>query len=327
MNASERSEKLAQHNLHDKPKGLLAGLSQRLARTSASIVGQVQSLLRRRPTLDAEFFDELEAILLQADVGIKTTTRLLSGLSRNLKDGGQGRTVSGDDVLKVLKDEIVTVLGPPEPLGEAMESPTVIMVVGVNGTGKTTTVGKLCYRFRKSGSQVILGATDTFRAAAIDQLEIWGNRAGARVIRHEEGADPAAVAYDACQAAKARGADYVILDTAGRLHTHVNLMRELEKVKRVVEREIPGAPHEVLLALDATSGQNGLIQATTFKEAVEVSGIALTKLDGTAKGGVILAIRDSLGIPVKLIGIGEGIEDLRDFDPNEFADAVFQDLE
>jgi fused signal recognition particle receptor len=324
MNAADRLEKPIQHHDPDgHPKGLLAGLSERLARTRQSIVGQVQSLIGRRPVLDAEFFDELEAILLQADVGVNTTMRLLSGLSRSLKEGGQGKALSGEDVLKRLKEQIVAVLGPPEPLGKAVEGPTVIMVVGVNGTGKTTTVGKLCHRFRKYGAEVILGATDTFRAAAIDQLEIWGKRAGARVIRHEEGADPAAVAYDACQAAKARGVDYVILDTAGRLHTHVNLMRELEKVKRVVEREVPGAPHEVLLALDATSGQNGLSQATTFKEAVEVTGIALTKLDGTAKGGIILAIRDSLGIPVKLIGIGEGIEDLRGFDPKEFVDAIF----
>ncbi len=330
MNAANRLEKPTQNHDPDvKPKGLLASLSERLARTSQSIVGQVQSLIRRRPVLDAEFLDELEAILLQADVGVNTTERLLSGISRSLKESGQGQALGGEDVLRGLKEEIVAVLGPPEPLGKAVEGPTVIMVVGVNGTGKTTTVGKLCHRFRAQGADVILGAADTFRAAAIDQLEIWGKRAGARVIRHEEGRDPAAVAYDACQAAKARGVDYVILDTAGRLHTHVNLMRELEKVKRVVEREIPGAPHEILLALDATSGQNGLSQATTFKEAVDVTGIALTKLDGTAKGGIILAIRDSLGIPVKLIGIGEGIDDLRDFDPREFADAIFhnQDAE
>lgn len=327
MNARDEREKSVERDVHGKPKGLLAGLSERLARTRASIVGQVQSLLGRSPAFDAEFLDDLEAILLQADVGVDTTTRLLSGLSQSYKASGLGKTVTADDVLRMLKEEIVEVLGPSEPLGKAVQGPTVIMVVGVNGTGKTTTVGKLCHRFRKSGSQVILGATDTFRAAAIDQLEIWGNRAGARVIRHEEGADPAAVAYDACQAAKARGADYVILDTAGRLHTRVNLMRELEKVKRVVEREIPGAPHEVLLVLDATSGQNGLVQAATFKDAVEVTGIALTKLDGTAKGGVVLAIRNSLGVSVKLIGIGEGIEDLRDFDPNEFVGAIFQDLD
>lgn len=328
MNAADGLEKPIQHHdSHGKPKGLLAGLSEKLAKTRASIVGQVQSLIRRRPALDGEFLDELEAILLQADVGVNTTMRLLSGLSQRLKESGRGKALSGEEVLGYLKGEISQVLGSHEPLREAVEGPTVIMVVGVNGTGKTTTVGKLCYRFRKSGSEVILGATDTFRAAAIDQLEIWGKRAGARVIRHEEGSDPAAVAYDACQAAKARGADYVILDTAGRLHTHVNLMRELEKIKRVVEREIPGAPHEVLLALDATSGQNGLSQAKTFREAVEVTGIALTKLDGTAKGGIVLAIKDGLGIPVKLIGVGEGIEDLRDFDPKEFADAIFQGLD
>ncbi|NLS44146.1 MAG: signal recognition particle-docking protein FtsY [Firmicutes bacterium] len=303
-------------------KGFLASFRDKLVKTRGSIVGRIQSLMKRRPVLDKEFLDELEAILLQADVGIETTTRLLSGLSERLKQAG--RSLQEDEVLESLKEEITLLLGSPEPLTEAMEGPTVIMVVGVNGTGKTTTVGKLCHKFRTQGSEVILGATDTFRAAAIDQLEIWGKRAGARVIRHEEGADPAAVAYDACQAAKARGADYVILDTAGRLHTRVNLMKELEKIKRVVGREIPGAPHEVLLALDATSGQNGLNQAKVFKESVEVTGIALTKLDGTAKGGIVLAIRDTIGIPVKLIGIGEGIEDLRGFNPKEFANAVFQ---
>ncbi|MDD3750031.1 MAG: signal recognition particle-docking protein FtsY [Firmicutes bacterium] len=308
-------------------KGFLAGLSERLVRTRRSIVGQVQSLIRRRPVVDSEFLEELEAILIQADVGINTTERLLSGISERLKESRQREASDEEVVLRALKDEIVAVLGPPEPLRKAEEGPTVIMVIGVNGTGKTTTVGKLGHRFRAQGADVIFGATDTFRAAAIEQLEIWGERAGARVIRHEEGHDPAAVAYDTCQAAKARGADYVILDTAGRLHTHVNLMRELEKTKRVVGREIPGAPHEILLVLDATAGQNGLSQAKTFREAVDVTGIVLTKLDGTAKGGIVLAIRDSLEIPVKLIGIGEGIDDLRDFDPIEFADAIFYDLD
>lgn len=302
-------------------RGVLARLSERLARTRDGLVGKVEALFGRRPVLDEEFFEELEAILLQADVGVKATERLLRGLEARAAEVRQG---GGEkDLMKHLKEEVLDVLGPREPLAKASSGTTVVMVVGVNGTGKTTTVGKLGHRFRAEGSKVILGASDTFRAAAIEQLEIWGERAGADVIRHEEGGDPGAVAYDACQAAKARRADYVILDTAGRLHTRVNLMEELKKVRRVVEREIPGAPHEVLLVLDATSGQNAIAQARTFRDAVDVTGIALTKLDGTAKGGVVLAIREELGVPVKLVGIGEGVEDLRDFDPVEFADALF----
>lgn len=302
-------------------KGVIARLRERLARTRDGLVGRVEALLGRKVALDEEFFEELEAILLEADVGVKATTRLLRKLEASA--ARMRPQIGAKDVMTYLKEEVLEMLGPREPLKKAPSGTTVIMVVGVNGTGKTTTVGKLGYRFRREGSKVILGASDTFRAAAIEQLEIWGERAGADVIRHAEGGDPGAVAYDACQAAKARKADYVILDTAGRLHTRVNLMEELKKVRRVVEREIPGAPHEVLLVLDATSGQNAIAQARTFKDAVEVTGIALTKLDGTAKGGVVLAIREELGIPVKLVGIGEGVEDLRDFDPVEFAEALF----
>lgn len=305
----------------EEAKGVIARLRERLARTRDGLMGRVEALLGRKVALDDEFFEELEAILLQADVGVKATARLLRGLEARAAGARPGG--GANDLMNHLKEEVLEMLGPREPLRKAASGATVIMVVGVNGTGKTTTVGKLSYRFRREGLKVILGASDTFRAAAIEQLEIWGERAGADVIRHEEGGDPGAVAYDACQAAKARRADYVILDTAGRLHTRVNLMEELKKVRRVVEREIPGAPHEVLLVLDATSGQNAIAQARTFKDAVEVTGIALTKLDGTAKGGVVLAIREELGIPVKLVGIGEGLEDLRDFDPVEFAEALF----
>lgn len=305
----------------EEPKGMIARLRERLARTRGGLVERVEALLGRKAALDEEFFEELEAILLQADVGVKATARLLGGLRARMAGGRPG--AGTNDLMEHLKAEVLETLGPREPLVKAPSGTTVIMVVGVNGTGKTTTVGKLGYRLRRDGSRVILGASDTFRAAAIEQLGIWGERAGADVIRHEEGGDPGAVAYDACQAAKARRADYVILDTAGRLHTRVNLMEELRKVRRVVEREIPGAPHEVLLVLDATSGQNAIAQARTFKDAVEVTGIALTKLDGTAKGGVVLAIREELDIPVKLVGIGEGPDDLRDFDPEEFTEALF----
>ena len=305
------------------PASLLASISKRLARTRKNIMGQVQSLIKRHPKVDREFLDELEAILLQADVGVKITQHLLTGLSETIKDNHRRQLVDGEDILEILKNQAMNILGEPEPLKKSDEGPTVIMVVGVNGTGKTTTVGKLCHRLQASGSEVILGATDTFRAAAIDQLKIWGERTNTRVIHHEEGGDPAAVAYDTCQAGKAKDVDYIILDTAGRLHTHVNLMKELEKVKRIVGREINGAPHEVLLVLDATLGQNGLSQAKKFWEVVEVTGIVLTKLDGTAKGGVVLAVRSSLGIPIKFLGIGENAEDLRTFDPREFVDAIF----
>lgn len=309
----------------DGSKGMIARLGERLARTRGALIGKVEALLKRRTVLDEEFFEELEAILLQADVGVRTTSKLLASLTRRI---AEEKPRKGEpDVMVMLKDEILGVLGPREPLKKAPSGTSVIIVVGVNGTGKTTTAGKLGYRFGKEGAGVILGAADTFRAAAIEQLEIWAQRVGAEFVRHEEGGDPGAVAYDACQAAKARKADYVILDTAGRLHTRVNLMEELKKVKRVTGREITGAPHEVLLVLDATSGQNALAQARTFKDAVEVTGIVLTKLDGTAKGGIVLAIREEFGIPVKLIGIGEGVDDLRDFDPAEFVDALFSRYE
>ncbi|HHY32012.1 MAG TPA: signal recognition particle-docking protein FtsY [Firmicutes bacterium] len=304
-------------------KGAFARLKEGLARTRDGLVLKMESLFGRKAALDQEFFEELEAILLQADVGVKATERLLRGLEERVGATRGRGAADAKELMGYLKEEVLEMLGPEEPLRKAEAGTSVIMVVGVNGTGKTTTVGKLGYRFCNQGARVILGAADTFRAAAIDQLEIWGKRAGVDVIRHEEGGDPGAVAYDACQAAKARKAEYVILDTAGRLHTRVNLMEELKKIRRVVAREIPGAPHEVLLVLDATAGQNAIAQARTFKDAVEVTGIVLTKLDGTAKGGVVLAIREELGIPVKLVGIGEGADDLRDFNPTEFAEALF----
>ncbi len=295
-------------------------LGERLARTRDALIGRVEELVRRRVALDPEFFDELEAVLIQADVGVKTASKLLA----SLRARAAGERLRGEaDVMAVLRDELVRALGPREGVRRVRDGTCVIMVVGVNGTGKTTTAAKLAHKFRSEGARVVLGAADTFRAAAIEQLEVWARRAGAELVRHKEGSDPAAVTYDACAAAKARGADYVVLDTAGRLHTKANLMEELKKVRRVAGREIEGAPHEVLLVLDANSGQNALAQAETFRDAVGVTGIVLTKLDGTAKGGVVLAVREHLGIPVKLIGVGEGIEDLRDFDPVEFVDALF----
>ncbi|MGH3115778.1 MAG: signal recognition particle-docking protein FtsY, partial [Gaiellales bacterium] len=261
---------------------------------------------------DDEAWERLEEALIAADVGVPTTAELVQRLEARSDVGELGAT---------LAEEAAGVLGDPGRLGLDGQ-PTVILVVGVNGTGKTTTIGKLAARLREHGHSVILAAADTFRAAAEEQLEIWAQRSGADFVGSERGGDPAAVAYDAIDAATARGRDVVIVDTAGRLHTQTNLMEELAKVRRVIERRLPGAPHETLLVIDATTGQNGLQQARLFKDAVDVSGVALTKLDGSARGGVALAIAHELGLPVKLVGVGEGIEDLRPFDPRDFARAL-----
>jgi fused signal recognition particle receptor len=261
---------------------------------------------------DDESWERLEEALIAADVGVPTTAELVQRLEARQDVGELGAT---------LAEEAAELLGDPGRLS-LDGPPTVILVVGVNGTGKTTTIGKLAARLSEHGHSVILAAADTFRAAAEEQLEIWAKRSRSDFVGSERGGDPAAVAYDAIEAATARGRDVVIVDTAGRLHTQTNLMEELAKVRRVIERRLPGAPHETLLVIDATTGQNGLQQARLFKDAVEVSGVALTKLDGSAKGGVALAIAHELGLPVKLVGVGEGIEDLRPFDPQDFARAL-----
>jgi fused signal recognition particle receptor len=261
---------------------------------------------------DDEAWERLEEALIAADVGVPTTAELVSRLEARPDLGELGEE---------LAREAAELLGEPGRL-ELDGPPSVILVVGVNGTGKTTTIGKLASRLSEHGHSVLLAAADTFRAAAEEQLEIWADRAGADFVGSERGGDPAAVAYDAIEAATARGRDVVIVDTAGRLHTQTNLMEELAKVRRVIERRLEGAPHETLLVIDATTGQNGLQQARLFSEAVDVSGVALTKLDGSAKGGVALAIAHELGLPVKLMGVGEGIEDLRPFDPQDFARAL-----
>ncbi len=299
---------------------LLTHLKQSLRKTKGNLVEKIEGLLTGRRKIEEGLYEELEEILIQADVGPDTAVRLIEDLrarikERRIKEPEQVKAVLQEIIEAALEDEArpLNIGGPP----------TVIMVVGVNGTGKTTTIGKLAYHLRRNGQKVVLAAADTFRAAAIDQLEIWGNRAGAEVIKHQEGSDPAAVAYDALQAARSRKAGFLIVDTAGRLHTKSNLMEELKKIGRVLGRELPGAPHETLLVLDATTGQNALAQAKIFKEAVCVTGIVLTKLDGTAKGGVIIGIKDALGIPVKYIGIGEGMEDLQPFYPQEFVQALF----
>jgi len=263
-------------------------------------------------TGDAEAWERLEEALIAADVGVPATAELVRRL--------EARGVAGD-LTEALVEEATELLGEPGTIN-VQERPTVILVVGVNGTGKTTTIGKLAHHLHEHGRSVLVAAADTFRAAAEEQLEIWADRADADFVGSSRGGDPAAVAYDAIEAASARGKDVAIVDTAGRLHTQANLMEELAKVRRVIEGRLEGAPHETLLVIDATTGQNGVRQAQQFSEAVQVTGVALTKLDGSAKGGVTLAIAHELGLPVKLIGVGEGIEDLRPFDPKAFAQAL-----
>jgi fused signal recognition particle receptor len=264
---------------------------------------------------DDEAWERLEEALITADVGVPATAELV----RRLEQRGDLR-----DLGKALEEEITTLLGDPGPLGVA-DTPSVVLVVGVNGTGKTTTIGKLASVLRDHGRSVILAAADTFRAAAEEQLEIWAQRAGADFVGSVRGSDPAAVAFDAIEAARARGRDVVIVDTAGRLHTQANLMEELRKIRRVIAGKLDGAPHETLLVVDATTGQNGLQQARLFGEAVDVTGVALTKLDGSARGGIAVAISHELGLPVKLVGVGEQLDDLRPFDPQDFARALLAD--
>ncbi|MFC1717691.1 signal recognition particle-docking protein FtsY [Candidatus Poribacteria bacterium] len=295
-----------------------------LSRTRTGLLGRIGNLLSRKTKIDPELLDEMEEILIQSDLGVDTTLKIMSHVRDRVKEEKLEGTP--DALIQLLKDEILAILGTEaETLDVDAHKPYVIMVLGVNGAGKTTTIAKLAAQFRNEDKKVVLAAADTFRAAAVEQLEIWSQRVGGLdLIKHQDGSDPAAVAYDAMQAGVARGADVVIIDTAGRLHTKKNLMEELKKIKRVTDRALPGAPHEVLLVLDATTGQNAISQARLFKEAVEVTGIALAKLDGTAKGGIVIAIKDEFDIPVKLIGVGEKLEDLEDFSPRDFVDALFE---
>jgi fused signal recognition particle receptor len=290
--------------------GFISRLRDSLGKTRRAMTEQLAAAAF--DPADDEAWERLEEALIAADVGVPTTAELVSRLEARPDLGELG---------EALAQEAAELLGEPGRL-ELDGPPSVILVVGVNGTGKTTTIGKLASRLSEHGHSVLLAAADTFRAAAEEQLEIWADRAGADFVGSERGGDPAAVAYDAIEAATARGRDVVIVDTAGRLHTQTNLMEELAKMRRVIERRLEGAPHETLLVIDATTGQNGLQQARLFREAVDVSGVALTKLDGSAKGGVALAIAHELGLPVKLVGVGEGIDDLRPFDPDDFAKAL-----
>lgn len=295
-------------------------LKDSLKKTRQNFVSKVTQLVSVHKKIDEEFYEELEGILLQADVGVAATCRLVDEIRHEVKQRKIGEAA---EVRELLQEKMKELLGEQASLEINTTPPTVILVVGVNGVGKTTTIGKLAYRMRQHGKEVLLVAADTFRAAAVEQLEIWSERTDSEMIKHMAGSDPAAVVFDALQAAKKRGIDVMIIDTAGRLHTKTNLMEELRKIQRVITREIPEAPHEVLLVIDAATGQNAMRQAELFKEATKVTGIALTKLDGTAKGGIVLAISEELGIPVKLVGTGEGMEDLRDFDSHEFVGALF----
>jgi fused signal recognition particle receptor len=301
---------------------------QALTRTRRSWFGRITGILDRG-SIDEDLWLELEEVLLGADVGLKTTEKILDNVRQRVE---KERVRDSHEVRQLLKDELIAILESVPPKGkfwvdeEAPEAPrpAVILVVGVNGTGKTTSIAKLAHLYRQEGESVVVAAGDTFRAAAIDQLKTWAERVGAQVVAHREGADPSAVAFDAVGAAQSRNAGVAIIDTAGGLHTKFNLMEELRKVRRVIERQDPTAPHEVLLVVDATTGQNALIQAKAFAEAVDVTAIALTKLDGTSKGGIVFAICDELSLPVRFVGTGEGEDDLSPFDPDAFVDALFQ---
>lgn len=299
--------------------GLFSKLGEGLKKTRTSLMGSVNSMLRGFTRIDEDLFEELEEILVMADVGTATASHICDRLRDAVKEQG----IKEPEAIRTLLKEIVADMLDGGQELQMGTKPSVILVIGVNGVGKTTTIGKMAANLKAQGKKVILGAADTFRAAAIEQLDIWAQRAGVDIVKHTQGADPAAVVFDTVAAAKARGADVVICDTAGRLHNKKNLMDELSKIGRVIERELPQADKEVLLVVDATTGQNAVNQARQFKEAAGITGIVLTKLDGTARGGVVLAIREDLQVPVKFIGVGESIDDLQPFDPAAFADGLF----
>ncbi len=303
--------------------GLFSRINKGLKKTRDNMSGAINAALYGKNEIDDDFYEELEEILVMADVGVNTATEIVEKLrdavfKKNLR--------KAKDVKAEIRNICAELLSGGEEL-DMITVPSVILVIGVNGVGKTTSIGKMAAMFKDEGKKVILGAADTFRAAAIDQLEIWADRAGVDIVKHKEGADPAAVVFDTISAGKARNADMIICDTAGRLHNKKNLMEELAKIYRVIDRQLPYADREVLLVLDATTGQNAVNQAKEFKDVAEITGIILTKLDGTAKGGVVLAIKNDLKVPVKFIGVGEGIDDLRPFNAKAFADGLFEEDE
>ena len=299
--------------------GFFDKIKQGLRKTRDSISGQISAMLKSFQSIDEELFEELEELLVLGDVGVNTAGRICEELRRRIKEQG----VKDPQEISRMIEEIVAEMMRGEEALKLDTKPAVILVIGVNGVGKTTTIGKIAAQLKAQGKQVVLAAADTFRAAAIEQLDVWAKRAGVEMVRHAEGSDPASVVFDAIAAAKSRGADVVICDTAGRLHNKKNLMDELAKINRIIDRELPEKDKEVLLVLDATTGQNAVHQAREFKNVAGITGIVLTKLDGTAKGGVVIAIREDLRIPVKFIGVGEQLDDLQPFDADEFARALF----
>ena len=310
--------------LQEQPKekkvNLFDRLKEGLTKAKKGITDRIDDVLKSYTKVDEELLEELEEILITADVGVNTTMNIIDSLRDKIKSKGITDPMDVRNELKIVVEEL---LGEENQKLDVSHSPTIILMVGVNGVGKTTTIGKLANRYKAEGKKVLLAAGDTFRAAAIEQLEVWANRSNVDIIKHQEGADPGAVIFDAVKAAKARKVDLLICDTAGRLHNKANLMNELGKVFKIVDREFPEAKKEVLLVVDATTGQNAVAQAKTFKEVADITGIVLTKLDGTAKGGVVLAVKSEVDVPVKLIGVGEKVEDLQDFDAKAFSDALF----
>jgi fused signal recognition particle receptor len=302
-----------------EPVNFFERLKNGLSKTRKTFSGSLDTIFADNKKIDDDMLEEIEELLITSDIGVPTTMKLVERISEKaseISDIGQLKSSLKEDILSFLKT-------PSHSLKNSLAKPHVIMVVGVNGVGKTTTIGKLAARYTKEGKKVLIAASDTFRAAASEQLTIWAERAGADIVKHGDNADPSAVAYDSVEAAIARGSDIVLIDTAGRLHTRKNLMEEMKKINRTIGKKIPEAPHETLLVLDATTGQNALTQAKLFLEAISVTGIALTKLDGTAKGGIVVSICSDLNIPLAYIGVGEQAEDLQDFDPKQFVDALF----
>lgn len=314
------SEEALENQGNEKPKGIFSRLLEGLSKTKDNITGRIDSILNSYTKIDEDLLEELEEILITADVGVNTTMIIIDQLRDMIKERGVKDPMQ---VRGLLKEIVENILSQGNSKLDINPAPAVIVMVGVNGVGKTTTIGKLAQRYKDDGKKVMLAAADTFRAAASEQLEIWANRVGVDIIKHGEGADPGAVIFDAIKASQARGVDLLICDTAGRLHNKTNLMNELGKIFKIIEREYPEAKKEILLVVDATTGQNAVSQAKTFKEVANITGIALTKLDGTAKGGVVLAVKSELDVPVKLIGVGESVEDLQDFDPKAFTEALF----
>jgi fused signal recognition particle receptor len=313
-------------NIGVKSPGLLGRLRDAVHSTRQSLVARIEDVILGKKEIGPEMLEELEAVLIGADLGVDTATFVIEKTRQRierqqLKDASLLRDAIKQELLQIVAQRPET--GQPGASIKAPIKPWVVFVIGVNGTGKTTTVGKLASRYRSEGRSVLICAADTFRAAAVEQLSIWAHRSGAEIVKQSSGGNPSAVVFDALQSAETKGIDLVLIDTAGRLHTKNNLMQELEKMKRITAKKIPGAPHEVLLVLDATTGQNGLVQAKEFTRAIGVSGLIITKLDGTAKGGIVFSIVRELGIPIRYTGIGEGIEDLIEFFPQDFVDSIF----